>query len=197
VVGAVLLALAVLLGAGATSLAWSQARRTSVGIAGDYAALTVALKRLPIAERLGELARRAEPGSWEHALAVEALAAADGAAQVAVVNLALAEVEHTLTEGAAWPRTGVRIALLGPGSLATVAYLDEADQTRWWASMVAIGCVAAVACFEAGRISQRNAEHRRRAIDELVAATFGDGGGASTPRRDVSQRPSRQPRRRF
>lgn len=202
--GAVLVGVALLLGIGATSLAWSQARRASAAIAEDHLALTLALKRLPLAERLGELARRAEPGSWEHQLAAEALAAPDEAARVAAVNLALADVEHALTEGAAWPRAGLRIALLGTGVLASVAFIAEREQIRWWLSILAIGGVAAFACWEAGRNSQRNAARRRRAVDELVAAALGEAaheqgargersrGRDIAPRRGVSHRLGRR-----
>lgn len=176
--GAVLLGIAVLVAAGATALAWRQVRRASAGPAADELAL--ALKRLPLADRLGELARRAEPSSWEHGLAVEAIAAPDRGAQVAAVNLALADLEHTLTEGAAWPRTSGRIALLGTGLLAATAYIADGAQVRWWLSILAIGGVAAFACFEADRSSQRNAAQRRRAVDALVATTFGEGGPTSS-----------------
>jgi len=203
VFGAVLLAVAVLLALGATSLAWRQVRRASATIGGDQ--LRLGLKRLPLVERLGELGRRAEPGSWEHQLAVEALAAPDQAAQVAIVNLALADAEHTLSEGAAWPSAGVRIALLGAGLLAAAAYITDADQVRWWLSILAVGCIAALACFEASRSARRHADQRRRGIDELVAITFGDGsrggaqaGGDTVPRRTALQRRrQRQAGRRF
>jgi hypothetical protein len=196
VAGPVLLAIAVLLGLGAISLAWSQVRRAAAVRRGDTpvstAALARALKRLPSEERLGELARRAERGSWEHQLATEALAAPGGAAQVATVNLALADMEHTLTEGAGWPRSSVRIALLGTGLLAAAAYLADGEQIRWWLSIVAIGGVAGLACFEAGRRAEHHAAQRRRAVDDLVAAAFGDGaagGGDIAPRRARRRRP--------
>jgi hypothetical protein len=203
VAGPVLLAIAVLLGVGATMLAWSQVRRAAApgsssapitmgGSPVPPAALARALKRLPPEERVGELARRAAPGSWEHQLAVEALAAPGKAAQVATVNLALAEMEHTLTAGAAWPRSSVRIALLGTGLLAAAAYIVDREQIRWWLSIVALGGVAALACFEAGRRAEHHATQRRRAVDDLVAAAFGDGaagGGDIAPRRARRRRP--------
>jgi hypothetical protein len=197
-VAAVLLGIAVLVAIGATALAWRQVRRASAGLGKEQIALTLALKRVPFAERLGELARRAEPSSWEHQLAVEALAAPDRSAQVAAVNLALSELEHALTEGAAWPRAGVRIALLGTGLLASAAYIVAGAQIHWWLSILALGCVAALACFEADRSSRRNAAQRRRAVDELVAATFGagahpaDDAGANAPRRGGAQRRHRR-----
>jgi hypothetical protein len=155
-------------------LAWSQARRAAAPTGGDPAALALALKRVPQAERLRELHRRAPPGSWEAELAAEALAAQTETGRVAAVNLALSEVEHTLSRGAAWPRTGIRIALLGAGFFAFAAYLYDQDQFKWSLGIVGIGVVAALSCVEASRSAERHATKQRRAIDDLVAATFGD-----------------------
>jgi hypothetical protein len=172
---AVFLALAVLVGAGSAALAWSQARRVAALSRGDPAALALALKRFPVEQRASELRNRAEPGSWEHELAAEVLAAPTDAAKVAAVNLALGEVEHALARGAGWPRASVRIALLGDVLLGAVAYLADATQVRSSFTMAGIGVVAALTCVEAARSAERNAAKRRRGIDELVAATFGDG----------------------
>jgi hypothetical protein len=174
VAGAAFLALAVLAGIGSAMLAWSQVRRAAAPTGGDPAALAVALKRFPVAERLHELHRRALPGSWEHDLAAEALAAPGEPARVAAVNLALSEVEHALTQGAMWPRTGIRIALLCAGVLAFAAYLSDTSQIKWSLCIVGIGAVAALTCVEAARSALRHAERQRQAIDELVAAAFGD-----------------------
>jgi hypothetical protein len=176
VAGFVFLALAVLAGAGSAVLAWSQVRRAAAPTGGDPAALALALKRLPVEERLRELHRRAPPGTWEHDLAAEALATEGETGRVAVVNMALSEVEHALTRGAAWPRTGIRIALLGAGFFAFAAYLSDQDQIKWPLCIVGIGAVAALTCVEAARSAERHATSQRRAIDELVAAAFGEVG---------------------
>jgi hypothetical protein len=176
VVLGVFLALAILAGVASAALAWSQVRRAAAPTGGDPAALALALKRIPPAERLRELHRRAPPGSWEAELAAEALAAETDAGRVAVVNLALSEVEHTLSRGASWPRTGIRIALLGAGFFAFAAYLSDRDQIKWPLCIVGVGVVAALSCVEAARSAERHATNQRRAIDDLVAATFGDTG---------------------
>jgi hypothetical protein len=166
--------LAVLVGVGAAWLAWTQARRAAAPTGSDPAALTLALKRLPAGERLAELRRRAAPGTWEHELAVEAIAATDEAARVGVVNLALAEAEHALTRGAGWPRAAVRIALLGAALLAFAAYIGGSGGVKAPLAILGIGGIAALTCVEARRSAQRNATRQRRAIDELVAATLGE-----------------------
>jgi hypothetical protein len=171
---AVYLALAVVVGLGSAALAWSQARRTAAPTGGDPAALAKALKRVPVGERLAELQRRTAPGTWEHELAVDALAAPDESARVAAVNLALAEVEHTLTMGAGWPRAGVRIALLGAAFLAFAAYVGGNGQVQAPLVIVAVGALAALTSVEAGRSAERNAARQRVAIDELIAAALGD-----------------------
>ena len=167
-------ALAVIVGLGSAWLAWSQARRAAAPMGGDPAAVTLALKRLPVGDRLAELQRRAAPGTWQHELADEALAARDEAARVRAINLALSEVEHALTKGAGWPRAGVRIALLGAALLAFAAYIAGDGQVKGPLVIVAVGGIAALTCVEAGRSAQRNATRQRQAIDELVAAVLGD-----------------------
>lgn len=192
--GAVFFGLAVLVGVGSAALAWSQARRVAALTRADPAALALALKRIPVEKRLGELLRRAEPGSWEHELAAEVLAAPSDSAKLAAVNLALGDVEHALARGAGWPRAGVRIALLGDVLLGAVAYLADATQVRSSLGMAAIGVVSALTCIEAARSAERNAAKRRRGIDELVAATFGDGLKAAEagPRRTAAERRRRR-----
>jgi hypothetical protein len=141
--------------------------------------LALALKRLPARERLEGLLHRAGPGSWEHELAAEALAAGTQDARVAVVNVALAEAEHSLTRGAEWPRAGIRIALLGNALLAFAAYLSSGSQIKWSLSIAALGAVAALTCVEAGRSARRNADRQRRAIDDLVTVVFGDAASGT------------------
>jgi hypothetical protein len=175
VTGAVFFALAVIVGVGSTILAWSQVRRAAAPTKGDPATLATTLQRLPAETRLRELLCRAEPGSWEHALAAEALHAPDDSAQVAIVNLALAEVEHELSERAGWPQVSVRIALLGAALLAFGARLADQDQSSWSLAIGAVGGIAALSCMEARRSADRHAAKQRRAIDDLVAVTFGDG----------------------
>jgi hypothetical protein len=193
----VYLALAILADVGSAVLAWSQVRRAAAPTGGNPAALALALKRVPASERLSELHRRAPPGSWEAELAAEALAAQSEAGRVAVVNLALSEVEHTLSRGAAWPRTGIRIALLGAGLFAFAAYLTDRDQLKWSLCIVGIGVVAALSCVEAGRSAQRHATNQRRAIDDLVAAAFGEAreGAADAARPGASRNVPKRRRR--
>ncbi len=188
--------LAAAVGVASAALAWSQARRAASPTGSDPAAFALALKRVPAKDRLEELLRRAAPGSWEHDLAAEALAAPGQDAVVAAVNMALAEAEHALSRGAEWPKAGIRIALLGAAFLAFAAYLSGGGQVRGPLSIVAVGVAAALACVEAGRAARRNAERQRRAIDDLVTVLFGSeapcrsqgaprppGGSASRPRR--------------
>jgi len=174
VAGLVFLALAVLVGAGSAALAWSQVRRTARVTSGDCAALARALRRLPSYERIGELLRRTAPGTWEHDLAEELGSIPDDAAQVAAVNLALSELERALAEGADWPRSAVRISLLSALLMAFAAFLADPSQIRWSLGIVATGGAAAILCMEAARIAKRNETEQRRAVDELIAAAFGD-----------------------
>lgn len=170
----VFIALAALVGIGAAALAWTQARRAAAATGEDLAPLTLALKRVHVEERLGELLRRSTPGSWVHELATEALAAPNGSARVAVVNLAISDAEHALSRGAGWPGAALRIALLGAGLLTFAAYLYGDGELKAPLAVVGIGVVAAFTCVEAGRSARRNAERQRRAIDELVATAMGE-----------------------
>ena len=168
-------ALAVIVGGGSAVLAWSQVRRTASLVKGDPSALARALLRVPAADRVGELLRRTEPGTWAHDLAEEVLGTPDDAGKVAAVNHALAEMERSLTEGADWPRSAVRISLLGALLVAFAAFLADSSQVRWSPVILAIGGVAALSCVEAGKSARRSEAKQRRAVDELVAAVFGEG----------------------
>jgi hypothetical protein len=194
--GAIFLGLAALVGVSAGALAWTQARRAASPTRGDPAMLALSLKRVPADDRLVELGKRAEAGTWEHALAHDALAASGQSARIAAVNLALADVEHALSEGAGWPSAGVRIALLGAALLAFAAYLDGCG-IKWSLVIVAVGGAAGISCVEAGRSARRNATRQRRAVDDLVAVVFDGLHAADDPpvperrsrRRETTRRP--------
>jgi len=174
VAGPIFLALAVLVGVGSAALAWSQVRRTATLIKGDPAALSRALRRLPPKERVEEMRSRTEPGTWEHDLAEELRSISEESAQVAAVNAALSELERTLVEGADWPRSALRISLLGALLMAFGAYLVDPSQLRWALAIVATGGGAALLCVEAARAAKRNETRQRRVVDDLVAVVFGD-----------------------
>lgn len=138
----------------------------------DAQALALALKRLPAGERLRALEERSAPGSFEHDLAADVLAAADDEAKIAAVNLALGEIEHALERRASWPPTALRIALLSAGLLAFFAYLADPAQLRWPIAVVGAGAFSALTCAHATRSGARDCERQRRAIDALVAAAL-------------------------
>jgi hypothetical protein len=184
-------ALAVVVGLGAAALAFRQAQRAGAPTGNDTAALARALRSVPPGDRLAELQRRAAPGTWEHDLAADVLAASGDDARVAAVNLALAEVEHTLAEGAGWPRAGVRIALLGAGCLAFAAFISGGGTLQGPLVVLAVGGLSALACFEAGKSAARSAARQRAAIDELIVAVFGAAPpGDAASRRTVAGRPA-------
>lgn len=130
------------------------------------------MKRLPEADRLAELERRSAPGSWEQRLASDVRAARDDEAAVAIANEALADVEHALTERAAWPGAGIRIAALSGLLLAATAYV-ESRQPKWSLAIAGLAGVSVLSCVEAGRAARRSAEAQRAAVDALVAAALG------------------------
>ena len=170
--GNVLSVVAALVGAGSAALAWAQARRAAKPPASDRVKLANRIKALPREQRLQALAAESAPGTWEHELAREVLAA-PGPRQPAAVNLALSEIDHVLTEGDGWPGAGVRIALLSGALLGFVAYLAGAPVGSAVGDL-AIGGVSALLCFEAGRTAKRSVQGQRAAVDRLVNAVFGD-----------------------
>ncbi|MFT3769219.1 MAG: hypothetical protein QM820_27590 [Minicystis sp.] len=171
--GAVFLAPAIALGVACGALAWAHVRRVMGAARADLEALALSLKRVPSGERLAALRDRTEPGSWEHDLAVDVLASPPGEeATVAAVNLALADVEHALDRGARWPATALRIALLGGGVLAFLAWITEPAQLRWVLCTIGVSGLAALTCAQAGRTGARHAERQRLAVDALVAAVL-------------------------
>jgi hypothetical protein len=171
--GALFLALSVLVGLASAALAWGHVRRVTGATGADPEALALGLKRVPAAERIAELQRRARPGSWEHGLAAELLAAPGEGAKIAALNLAISDADHAMTRTARWPLTALRIALLGAGVLGFSAYIEDPAQLKWALATVAVGGVAAVACVEARRSGQRAAARQRRGIDALVAVALG------------------------
>lgn len=181
------------LGAGCAALAWAHARAVAKVTSTDVGALVIALKRLPEAERLPALSRRARPGSFEHRVASEALSAPDDRARIAAVNDLLAEVENVLESGAAWPSAGIRIALFGAMLLGVIAYV-WAYEIRWALTIVGIGGAAALACVEANRAAKRGVASQRRAIDALVLAAVGNlaEGAPDAPERRPRRRGARR-----
>lgn len=170
--GAIFLGVYAVAGVASGALAWSHVRRVSRAARGDLESLANGLKRVPAAERVAALRDRTTEGTFEHDLAVELLAAPSEDAKVAAVNLALADAEHALVETAAWPRTAIRIALLGAGICAFAAWVSDPDQARWALAVIGIGALAALSCAQAQKTGERLAERQRRAIDALVAAAL-------------------------
>ena len=170
--GAIFLAPALALGAACVALAWAHVRRVLGAARADLEARALALKRVPAGERVQALIDRSEPGSWEHELAVEVRAAPDEDAKVAAVNLALSEFAHALEQSDRWPATALRIALLGGGVLAFLAFVTEPGRLLWPLVVGAIAVFAAVICAQARRTGARHAERQRRAVVALVAATL-------------------------
>jgi len=188
-VSALLFALAAWVALSAAGLAWAQARRAASATSSDLRGLAIALKSVAAAERLSELARRASPASWEGELATEALASPDER-RVAVVNLALSEIDHVLTRGDGWPRAAVRIALLGGALLAFTAFL-LGYPIVWSIAIMGMGGVSAMVCIEAGNRARRIVAAQREAIDLLISTVFGELAAGSGPREPSRRRRAR------
>jgi hypothetical protein len=159
------------LGAGCVVLAWTPARQAAASRS-RARSLMRALAALPEDERIVTLARLAGALRWEGRLAADVLAASDERAKIAAVNDALAEVEHALHVGEAWPAASLRIALFGTTLLGIVAYLG-ARALLLALAIVGVGASAALACVEAGRALRRHAAAERQAVDALIAVAFG------------------------
>ncbi|MFO0762302.1 MAG: hypothetical protein U0359_38035 [Byssovorax sp.] len=189
---ALLIAMAVVLGAGCAWLSWAHVLRVGRATSGRASALAVALKRVPDAERVDELSRRADPGSWEHRFACEVGAAPTAAAKIVAVNDALGELDHLFQAGAGWPSAAIRIALFGGMLLAVSAWLDE--HSLGAALGIALtGVLSAGACFEAKRSAERRVAAERKAIDDLVAVAVGslDAGDEPMPPERRARRSAR------
>jgi hypothetical protein len=186
--GAPFLTLSIVLGVAASALAWSHARRVERALGPDLEALALSLKRTPAPDRLRTLLQRAEPGSFEHTLATEALAEDNADARIAATNALLSEIDHELARGARWPATGLRIALFGAALSAFLAFIAEPTALRVPLAATAVGGVAMLACAQAGRSAESARARQRRAVDALIAAAFslppdGSGALAEPPRR--------------
>lgn len=170
--GAVFLGLAVAVGAASAALAWAHARHVVAVLRVDAGALAVSLKRTPREERLQALLDRTQPGTFEHKLAAEALAAPNEDARVAAVNDALSEIDHALVSRAKWPSTSLRLALCGAGLAMLLAYIVEPSVLQWPLACLVAGAAAALTCFQAGRTSEQLVASQRRAIDALVSTVL-------------------------
>lgn len=182
----------VVLGGGCLALAWAPARRAAVNR--DAArALSLALKALPEIERLTALARLAGPSHWAGRLAAEVLEANDERAKIAAANDALAEVEHALRLGEAWPATSLRITLFGSTLFGIIAYL-ALRAPLFALAILGVGAAAALACSEAGRALRRLAVAERQAVDVLVSVALGSLTRAAPemPERRAHRRPARR-----
>lgn len=191
--GPVILLLAeVVLGAGCVALAWAPARRAAVN-RGVARSLARALEALPEVERLTALARLAGPSHWAGRLAVEVLEANDERVKIAAANDALAEVEHALRSGEAWPATSLRITLFGSTLLGIVAYLAMRAPLLAL-GILGVGAAAALACSEAGRALRRLAVAERQAVDALVSVALGSLARAAPemPERRAHRRPAQR-----
>jgi hypothetical protein len=165
-------AIAVAQSAACAALSYAHLRRVTRAASPDLGALTVALKRIPLAGRLEELARRAPPGTWEHRLTTDLLDAPTDEARVAAANEALADMDVALASSAGWPRAAVRICARVTLLLAVVAFLVERSN-HILLILLAAGGAGVIACAAAGRRARRLAAEQRAAIDGLVAALLG------------------------
>jgi hypothetical protein len=188
----------VLLALGYGALAYGHVRAVCAVTHGDTPALAKALGRLPAQDRVPALLERTAPGSWEHALAAEVLAAPDADARVGAVNLALADAEHALGRTAQWPRAAWRLCAVTGLILAVPAYRADRADLRWPIAILVTGGVAMLGCAELGRSGARHAERQRRAIDALVAAALAipEGRGASAAPGGPGKAPATRRRRR-
>lgn len=192
--GAVFLGMAVAIGVASSALAWAHVRHVVAVLRVDANALAVSLKRTPSDERLRALLDRTDPGTFEHQLAAEALAAPHEDARVAAINDALSEIDHALASRSRWPSTALRIALFGAGLSTFLAYIAEPSVLRWPLSILVVGGVAALTCAQAGRTGERLVAGQRRAIDALVSAVFSLPPAAAS-RPDPAPDPARRKRR--
>ncbi len=193
----VLSILAALLDVFAVGLAWTHARRVARVTSGDARALATALKRVPDAERVGELEGRAAPGSFERLIATELRQAPDDAARITAVNDALLDVEHTFRRSETWPRAGIRIVLAGDFVLGLSAWLAT-ENVRAALILAASGGAAALLCVEARRSATRHIAAQRADIDALITVVLGalvDQAPPQGERRNAwRSRPSRRRR---
>jgi len=176
-----LLGAALLLAVACVALAWSHVRGVLAVTRADAAALAIALKRVSAGKRLAALLERTAPGSWEHDLAQDVLAAPDEDARVRAANVALADLDHDLLRAAGWPRAALRIGLLGHALLALAAYLADRTRAPQIAAILVVGALTALACVEARRSGERAAVRQRRAVDALLGAVFSEGSPGPRP----------------
>jgi Flp pilus assembly protein TadB len=188
ITGALLVALALLVAAGAVALALAHLRRVRAAIDEDSRLDRAALLRVPAEARFSAVAERARPGSWLGELVDALRAARDDDERVAAANEALGDLARILEAGAAWPGAALRVCVSATLLLAVGAFLLGVPLASL--PVCAVGGAGALASAELGRRARRHAERQRTRADDLVAALLPDLAG----RHAGPARPSRRRR---
>lgn len=168
------------------ALAWSHLQRVNEATSPDLRAIAADVWKAPQGDRALELQRRAPPGGFEAHLAAELLAAPTGDDRVAAVNEALADVEHSLSEGARWPGAAVRIAAWGTTCIAALDYLAGGGGESI-AIVAALGAASVIVCVSVERRATQITRERREAVDDLMTALFGRPPPATRARGEAGQ----------
>jgi hypothetical protein len=188
--GPALVALAGLTSAACAYVSLRRLRRVATATAAHTASLASALRRVPREDRVRTLADRAPSGTWEHHVATELLDA-PAEARVGLLNEALAELDHALSQGEGLPAACARLSLLTGGLCAILAFLASLRAAAL--ADVALGAMGAAASAELGRRARLEVVARRGAVDALVQTLAGELEPAGPPSR--APRRWRGPRR--
>ncbi|MBK9265601.1 MAG: hypothetical protein IPM54_38155 [Polyangiaceae bacterium] len=179
----VFLVLSVVFSAIAVLLARAQLVRVTALSSGQTHSLAKKIARLPEAERLSELRRKAPSGSIEWRIADEALGV-DASNRAAVVDSVLAEVALELEARAMWPRAAARIAGAS-GVLLMALELALRLDVVVAVILLLVGLFSAIVCLTIDRRASAISLELRRSIDALVDA-LELRGSADVGRRQTS-----------
>jgi len=151
------------------------------------AELLSSLRRTAPEQRLALLRARSPAGTWLRDLAEALLATPDEDTRVAALNDALIDLDHALRQGAAWPRSGLRLALASAGLCSVLAFVLGATSIVPW--LLGLGGIAAIVCARADRRARALADAQRRDVDALVLLLAGPLPPSPRPRRHARARP--------
>ena len=158
---------AAIIGLACAALAWAHPRRTS-----SLCSVDPPSPRIRGAAARANIRETAPEGCWELALIHELDAAPSDAAKVAAINEQLGDLDHQLKSRTEWPRTAIRIVLLGSCAVSVVGFALGA---RLELGVVAtIGLLSAGVCGLASMRGESAATRQRDKIDKLIKAMSSD-----------------------
>ena len=185
-------AITLLVSSACLALGWAQLSRLNKYPAPNLSELTLLLKKTDQSNRIEELLKYSGADSWEHRLGAELKNAPGESYKIAVINDALADVDHLLRERSGWPKASVRLCAFGTMLCGVGAMLVRPD-ILVLLMVLGVGAGGALLCLMTSQKAERKAARARENIDAFILALMGmrAPGAASAERKAPKRRAAR------